>query len=167
MATSAFNRLNANLPVDSPARRRLPALLRQAWYSLNQAFRRRIAENGVTPDQFTVMRTLLEGDPRGMTQRELVETMASDPNTITGLLDRMENAGWIERRRHEADRRAYRIRMNQAGKEKYQSLRVTAVSLQSEILEVLPADEREHFLANLDRVAEACRHAATKERSGE
>lgn len=167
MRRQAFDHFSGNLPVDSPARRRLPGLLRQAWYGLNQAFRRRIAEDGVTPDQFTVMRTLLEGDAKGMTQRDLVETMASDPNTIAGLLDRMEKAGWIERRRHEADRRAYRIRMKPAGKAKYQELRVTAVSLQSEVLEVLPPDERERFLADLDLVAEACRYVATKERSGD
>jgi hypothetical protein len=48
-----------SLPVDAPERRRLPILLRRAWYGLNQAFRRRIAKTGVTPDQFTAMRTLL------------------------------------------------------------------------------------------------------------
>ena len=49
-----------SLPIDAPGRRRLPILLRHAWYGLNQAFRRRIAHLGITPDQFTVMRTLLE-----------------------------------------------------------------------------------------------------------
>ncbi len=54
--------------IDSPERRRLPLLLRRAWYGLNKAFRRRIAHLRITPDQFTVMRTLLEKE--GITQRE-------------------------------------------------------------------------------------------------
>ena len=77
-------------PIDAPSRRRLPPLLRRAWYGLNQAFRRRIAHTGVTPDQFTALRTLLEGDPEGLTQRELTALMSSDPNTVASLLERME-----------------------------------------------------------------------------
>src|SRR5256885_5050115 len=95
------------LPIDSPARRRLPPLLRRAWYGLNQAFRRRIAHLGITPDQFTVMRTLLENE--GITQRELTRLMSSDPNTITSILDRMEKAGLVQRQSYERDRRARRI----------------------------------------------------------
>src|ERR1700730_16464205 len=79
-----------HLPADAPGRRRLPTLLRRCWFNLNQTFRRRIAHTGITPDQFTVMRTLLEGDPKGMTQRELTDLMSSDANTIASLLERME-----------------------------------------------------------------------------
>ena len=92
MAAIKSNRAPDALPVDSPERRRLPPLLRRAWYGLNQAFRRRIAHLGITPDQFTVMRTLLEGDPRGLSQRELTQSMTSDPNTVASLLHRMEQA---------------------------------------------------------------------------
>src|SRR5437870_13814992 len=96
--------VNGQLPIDAPERRRLPLLLRRAWYGLNQAFRRRIAHLGVTPDQFTVMRTLLENE--GITQRELTQLMTSDPNTVASLLERMEKAGLVERPTHEEDRRA-------------------------------------------------------------
>src|SRR5205823_15016729 len=95
------------LPIDSPERKRLPPLLRRAWYGLNQAFRRRLAHLEITPDQFTVMRTLLEHE--GITQRELTEFMTSDPNTIASLLERMERAGLITRQSHESDRRAHRL----------------------------------------------------------
>src|ERR1051325_4501966 len=95
-----------DLPIDAPERRRLPLLLRRAWYGLNQAFRRRIAHLGITPDQFTVMRTLLENE--GIRQRELTELMSSDPNTVASLLERMEKAGLIERQAHEQDRRGHR-----------------------------------------------------------
>src|SRR5216117_2093858 len=97
------------LPIDSPERRRLPILLRHAWYGLNQAFRRRIAYLGITPDQFTVLRTLLESG--GITQSELTERMSSDPNTVASLLERMEKSGLLERRAHETDRRAHRLHL--------------------------------------------------------
>jgi DNA-binding MarR family transcriptional regulator len=147
-------------PVDSPERRRLPPLLRRAWYGLNQAFRRRIAHTRVTPDQFTVMRTLLEGDPQGLTQSGLTQAMSSDPNTVASLLERMESAGWIERQPHEKDRRAHRIRLLPAGKRKYVEVRQIAVALQTEVLAVVPEAKREEFLVHLTAVADTCRTAA-------
>lgn len=149
-----------SVPLDSPARRRLPPLLRRSWYGLNQAFRRRIAHTGVTPDQFTVMRSLREGDPQGMTQRDLTQAMSSDPNTVASLLERMESAAWVDRRRHESDGRAYRIRLLAAGETKYEEVRELAVGLQAEVLAVLPEAERERFLEQLELVSYACREAA-------
>jgi DNA-binding MarR family transcriptional regulator len=146
------------LPIDAPERRRLPPLLRRAWYGLNQAFRRRIAHLGVTPDQFTVLRTLLENE--GITQRRLTELMSSDPNTVASLLERMERAALVERQVHEADRRANCLRLSSLGQEKYEAARNIAVAMQTEILSTLPAESREPFLHHLDAVAEACRAAA-------
>lgn len=134
--------------------------MRRSWYGLNQAFRRRIAHTGVTPDQFTAMRTLIEGDPAGLTQRDLTLAMSSDPNTVASLLERMEDAGWVERKAHERDRRAYRIRLLEPGRARFEQVRDLAIDLQSDVLGVLPEAERESFLAQLDLVAMACRKAA-------
>ncbi len=146
--------------IDSPNRRRLPLLLRRSWYGLNQAFRRRITHLQLTPDQFTVLRTLLENDARGITQRELARAMSSDPNTVASLLERMEKLGYVERTPHERDRRAHRIKVQAKGKKVYESARALAVALQGELLGVLPAAGREEFLQNLSLVADACRAAA-------
>jgi MarR family transcriptional regulator for hemolysin len=147
-------------PIDSPERRRLPRLLRQAWYGLNQAFRRRIANLGITPDQFTVLRTLLENE--GITQRELAQAMTSDANTVASLVERMELAALLQRQPHEKDRRAHRLYPTASGRRKYSEAREVAVAMQSEILRALPARQRERFLMDLDTVAEACRKAAER-----
>ena len=130
----------AGLPIDSPDRRRLPLLLRGAWYGLNRAFRHRIVHLGITPDQFTVMRTLLENE--GITQRELTQLMTSDPNTVASLLERMERAGLIERHPHETDRRAHRIRLKASGKMKYASSTFSVESMTWDA--ELSGDEVEH-----------------------
>ena len=145
---------NDPLPIDAPQRRRLPPLLRQAWYGLNQEFRRRIAHLRLTPDQFTVLRILLESDREGITQRQLTHLMSSDPNTVASLLERMEKAGLLLRKPHERDRRAYRITPRPDGIERYQQARAIAVKLQTEALGSLPARKREEFLEHLARVAE-------------
>lgn len=145
------------LPIDSPERRRLPPLLRRAWYGLNQAFRRRIAHLEITPDQFTVLRTLLEHD--GITQRELTHLISSDPNTVASLLERMEAAGLVDRKTHEKDRRANRLNVQPPGKAKYTAAREIAIQLQRQVLSVLPENKREQFLHDLALVAEECRKA--------
>src|SRR2546421_6434211 len=145
-------------PIDAPERRRLPLLLRRAWYGLNQAFRRRITHLGLTPGQFTILRTLLEND--GITQRELTELMSSDPNTVASLLERMEQAGLVERRAHEKDRRAKCLRLDPRGRRKYEAARALALAMQAEILASLPSEAREKFLKHLALVADACRDAA-------
>jgi len=142
---------------DSPTPpRRLPALLRRAWYGLNQTFRRRIAFSGFTPDQYTILRLLAEGPPEGMTQRELCTRMSSDPNTIASLLNRMQSAGVVERSTHEHDRRAHRVCILSKGRDVYEELRVIALQWQADVLETLTERRREQFLKELEMVAEAC-----------
>ena len=142
-----------------PTQRRLPPLLRRAWYSLNQAFRRRIHHLGLTPDQFTVLRWLRESEQEGLTQRALADLMASDPNTVTSVLNRMERSGLIERRPHETDRRAKRVRLRPKGRRAFEKGRDIAITLQAHVLSVLPEPQREEFLERLEKIADAAHDA--------
>ena len=148
------------LPIDAPERRRLPPLLRRAWYGLNQAFRRRIMYLEINPDQVTALRILGEAEGKGLSQRELTELMSSDPNTVASLVERMESNGLIQRKPHEKDRRAHRIKLLAKGRRTYATAREIAVELQKEILSSLPAERREMFLEDLTLVADACRGVA-------
>lgn len=127
---------------------------------MNQALRRRILHLQITPDQFTALRILGEADAKGLSQRELTQLMSSDPNTVASLVDRMESNGLIQRKPHEKDRRAHRIRLLAKGKRTYTAAREEAVKLQTEILSSLPEQRREAFLLELTEVADACRRAA-------
>jgi DNA-binding MarR family transcriptional regulator len=147
-------------PIDDPGRRRLPILLRQAWFSLNQTFRRRLAHTGMTPDQFTALRTVAEHEPEGLTQSDLVRLISSDPNTIAALVERMESLDWIARVRHERDRRAYRLRLLPVGRGKFEVARKIALALQTEVLAKWSERKREQFLKDLAWVTERCRAVA-------
>src|SRR3954465_2540623 len=120
----------ADSAVQTPAdQKRLPPLLRRAWYGFNQTFRQRVAHLNLTPDQFSILRWLTEGDPAGLTQREITKLMASDPNTITSTLNRMERAGFIARQPHERDRRAKRVRLRPLGVETFGKAQEVALEL--------------------------------------
>lgn len=146
-----------------PEPRRLPPLLRKAWYSLNQTFRKKIAHLEITPDQYSILRWLHEGDPRGLTQQNITDLMASDPNTITSILHRMERAGLISRHAHESDRRARRVRIEEKGRVTFFAALELAKCLQGEVLDTLPPTRRDAFLKDLERVAAACVDAHERE----
>lgn len=150
---------------NSKIQRRLPPLLRRAWYSLNQTFRHRIGHLGITPDQYSILRWLTEGDSRGLTQQTLTDLMASDPNTITSILKRMEHAGLISRRIHESDKRARRVRVEPEGRRIFSEALKEANDLQTSIMNVLPRTRRELFLKELERVADACMYALDSPRT--
>ena len=161
LGNSAANQATSDKAPDSAAQsavapRRLPVLLRRAWYGLNQAFRRRIAHTGCTPDQYIVLRNLAEGDSKGLTQVRLTRSMSSDPNTVAALIDRMERLGLVMRVPDPKDRRARRVHLKPLGRKRFRSLRRIALELQSEVLEVLPAEAQEMFLEQLERVADSC-----------
>lgn len=142
--------------------KRLPVLLRRSWYGLNQAFRQRLAHLKITPDQFSILRWLSEGDPQGMTQRAITDLMASDPNTITSTLSRMEKNGLVARQPHELDRRAHRVTLQPIGRRTFEKAREIAVELQRQILGSLPEERRARFLEDLETLAEACAGALEK-----
>ena len=148
--------MSEHSPESNPMPKRLPVLMRRAWYGLNQAFRQRVAHLGITPDQFSILRWLSEDDPAGITQRRLTDLMASDPNTITSTLSRMEKNGLIARKAHELDRRAHRVKLLPAGRDTFEQAREVAMRLQEQVLVVLPRERRARFLEELESIAEAC-----------
>lgn len=143
-------------PIDDPHRRRLPPLLRRCWYGLNQAFRKRLATFGITPNQFTVLRWLEEDDGGGVRQSEICARMASDPNTIAALVERMHADGLVKRKVDPKDRRARLISPTPKGRRIYANARPIAVQLQEEVLEAIPMAERERLLEQLEILADAC-----------
>ncbi len=142
--------------------RRIPPLLRRAWYSLNQEFRRRLAHLQITPNQFTILRWLIEKDNQGLTQREIAYLMASDPNTITSILNRLEDKEYIERTPHESDKRAHRIRVKEGGREIYNQAKPIAMDLQDEISHCIAPDKVDEFITQLSTLADNCNKILNK-----
>ena len=133
---------------------RLALLLRRAWYGLNQTFRRRIAGHGVTPDQFTILRWLTE-HPDGITQRSLADLMASDPNTVTAIITRMQKAGLVERRAHADDARCNLIVLREPGRALHAQIQPLASELQRQLLAAVPIAKQTEFLTQMEAVCAA------------
>jgi DNA-binding MarR family transcriptional regulator len=77
--------------------------------ALRRAFERRAAEQGVTRAQWRVLARLRRRD--GLRQVELADHLDVEPITLCRMIDRLAEAGLVERRPDEADRRAWRIHL--------------------------------------------------------
>ncbi len=77
-------------------------------------FRRRLETLRLTPQQFGVLAFLCQEDH--LTQAELGERGAIDPNTLVGIVDRLEAAGLVQRCRDARDRRAHRLHITARGR---------------------------------------------------
>lgn len=68
---------------------------------------------GMTPPQFDIIVTL--GNTPGMTATELGEKTLITKGTLTGVVDRLADRGWLERTAHGSDRRCQIIRLTRSG----------------------------------------------------
>jgi DNA-binding MarR family transcriptional regulator len=68
-----------------------------------------------TLSQFDVVAHLVR-EKNGMTSVELSRRLLVTAGNITGLIDRMEKSGLVERRRHAGDRRTIRIHLTGKGR---------------------------------------------------
>jgi MarR family transcriptional regulator for hemolysin len=74
---------------------------------MQKAFDQRMEPMGITRSQRWVLVYLYRQD--GVTQRQLSETLDIGKVALSGLLDRLETKGWIERLPDPDDRRAKRV----------------------------------------------------------
>ena len=69
----------------------------------------------LSPSQFNVL-NLLHGLPEGRSQSDLSRELLVHRSNVTGLVDRLERDGLVERRDEPGDRRAYQVRLTAAGR---------------------------------------------------
>lgn len=73
------------------------------------------SERDATPAQMGVLHMLLQADAP-LTPREIAQKLDVTPATITGALNALEVAGFIERARQSDDRRVVHVRVTPAGR---------------------------------------------------
>lgn len=108
-------------------------------------------ESGMTTSQLVVLQIL--NSQTEMTARQLAESMHLTQATVTSLLDRLQDRGWITRRRGEQDRRRVYVQLSDEGR---RQLERTPESLQERFLgqfTALQPWEQSTILAALQRVA--------------
>lgn len=91
----------------SPAEPTLGSLVSDVTRLMRRNFNRRAQGLGLTQAQWRALAYLSRNE--GINQACLAEFLDVQPISIARLIDRMQAAGWVERRPHPDDRRAVRL----------------------------------------------------------
>jgi len=127
-------------------------LLRRAHQYASEVFQSKIGDRNLTPQQFSVLITLLE-------QRELAQTrlgglVAMDPATVLGVVQRLAQRGLVAVRTDPDDGRRRLVQLTHDGHELARQLVAIGPSISSETLEGLSQKEQRELLRLLDRLGQ-------------
>jgi MarR family transcriptional regulator, transcriptional regulator for hemolysin len=121
-------------------------LLTRASHALMTKLTAALEELGVSPRGHHVLFEAMQGT---YTQTELARMIGIDKTTMVVTVDELEALGLAERRATTRDRRARVIAVTEAGERKVREGQEIAERIQAEILDTLPENDRQVFLAAL------------------
>jgi len=107
---------------------------------------------GMTPGEYGLLAAVDDGP--GLDQRRLAATLGIDVVSVGQMIDRLEAAGWVERRMDPRDRRVRLLNATAEGSALRARLRPVALRAQERIMSVLSRDEQALFLDLLTRIVE-------------
>jgi MarR family transcriptional regulator, transcriptional regulator for hemolysin len=115
------------------------------------------ARYGITRAQWAVLAKVERYE--GMKQTELAEQLEMQPITLTRLIDKLCNNGWIERRGDETDRRVNRLYLRKAARPLLSKLAGLKSEITATALEGISPAEAERLVSQLESVKENVRTA--------
>ena len=142
----------------------LGAVLSDSSRLLRRAFDARARGVGVTRPQWQVLTVLSRSE--GINQGGLAERLEVEPITVCRMVDRLQEAGLIERRADPSDRRSWRLYLTPRADDLLTQLRPLAEATVEEALEGVSEAERETLRIALDKIRDnLCRRPPEAARS--
>lgn len=135
----------------------LPSLLgfniRRAQIALWRDFNRNVAEGYVRPGIFSAL-LLAKANP-GIAQIEIANQLGIDKASVVSLVDRMEDAGWVVRKRSTEDRRRQGIFLTSAGVKACRSLKKEMLDHEQKFVSRYTDHELRQLISLLRRLHDA------------
>lgn len=135
-------------------------LMADAARLFRRAFNARARELGLTGQQWRVL-VVIRRNP-GLRQSVAAEMLEVEPITLSRMVDRLADAGMVERRADPTDRRAWSLFLSAAAEPLMDRMRAMAEALTDDALEGFTPQERrqlvqlaERYRANLSRRTES------------
>lgn len=117
---------------------------------MRRTFDERARSIGVTRPQWQVLTML--GRNEGSNQGNLAELLVVEPITLCRMVDRLQEAGLVERRPDPADRRAWRLFLTPKARGLLEDLRPLGEQLIDMAFDGISQAERDHLSLTLDRI---------------
>ena len=98
------------------SKQKFPVLLRGAWFGMNKGIQEKLQGSSITPVQYTVLRNLVEGEGRVLSQQCLANALGTNKNNLADLLNRMEEKkNLIKRHDNKVDQRNKSVSITEDG----------------------------------------------------
>ncbi|QIG48981.1 MarR family transcriptional regulator [Nordella sp. HKS 07] len=133
-----------------PEHASLGLLLIDTGRLLRKRFEQNVRGTGLTRAQWQVLKEIYVQE--GLNQGALAELLEVEPITVGRLVDRLEQAGLIERRPHPTDRRAWSLYLLPAAHPLLETLKVIAAETRAELLEGMSDGEIDETMRLLARM---------------
>jgi MarR family transcriptional regulator for hemolysin len=117
---------------------------------LRRNFNRRAQALGLTQPQWQALARLSQN--QGMNQACLADLLEVQPITLTRLIDRLEAAGWVERRPDPADRRVQRLYLTIKAEPLLDDMRALAAETREEAMQGLSDRQRKQLIQFLQTI---------------
>ena len=127
--------------------------LHRATHHTLHALSTALAAENLTAAEINALANLADGVPN---VRELADRTGTRATTLTGVLDRLENRGYLTRELDAADRRSFRLPLTEAGQAVAARVRAAIADLEREALNGLSASQTDGFRAVIRALQEAC-----------
>lgn len=130
---------------------------------LRRAFDERARTIGVTRPQWRMLTTLSRHE--GVNQGRLADLLDVEAITLCRMVDRLSEAGLVERRSDPSDRRAWRIFLTERAHPILDELRFLADGMIEEALDGLTGLDRDNLATMLERVRSNLNDTEQKEKA--
>lgn len=117
---------------------------------MRRSFDERARIIGVTRPQWQVLIVLKRVE--GINQGGLADLLDVEPITLCRMVDRLQEAELVERRRDPSDRRAWRLFLSEKAQNLLEELRPVAEEMLDAALDGISDAERVALMATLDRI---------------
>lgn len=119
---------------------------------IRRRFDERARQHGATRAQWKALLGISRHE--GINQGGLADLLEVEPITLCRLVDRMEDAGLVERRRDPKDRRAWQLYLTDKARPVIDQLHTTAADLMEQALRAIPETKIEEMTETLLRIRE-------------
>jgi len=144
--------LKKKRPFDSPEEEAALSVVRTSD-QLEHRSARLLREYGLTSSQYNVLR-ILRGEGKPLPILEIASRTITVVPGITGLIDRLEQAGFVNRLRCEKDRRVIYVALTDQGMETLAALDEPLIALHRKLLGHLSQAELKEVIRLLEKMRE-------------
>jgi DNA-binding MarR family transcriptional regulator len=145
---------NEELRVEPPVAERPPRsvgfLISQLGFFSSKGFTEALEPVGIEPREFLLMRFVAASE--GQSQQAMAERLGVPASRMVALVDRLEEAGFVERRPNAEDRRIRELHLTRKGKGILERAGKIAIDYETRLCSGINRQEREQLIDLLQKL---------------